>query len=310
MSTIIHLLEEAEDVFGRVTPDMEMEVDKVHQSTNAAGQRLMRKAGTGIDLFGPREFEEGRDERKHINPRLSAKRDMDIIVDREVESPHRYGIHVDSSPSMDYKSDGVRFSPKQVSIIIALALAQDLAKQEEAVGVLSHGQFYRGGKRAHHRMADTLSDVTIMGGEDFPDIHGVFKPGNTVIALSDFLSDNDGRLVEFLDDLAERHLQTYLVMVADPDVLRFEFKGNNEFKGPEGERSLSGEASKVFEKTEAVRNLYLTNLRVRVAWLQELCAARGFHFVLHPTDHPAEHAVHFLKEGQDNPLSLVPEVSP
>lgn len=310
MDNIYDLLEEAEEVFGRVTPDMRLEIENVHQSRCATGQRLMKKAGAGLDFFDLREFAPLTDEVSSINHRASMRLGRHIVVEREVESPHRYGLWLDSSKSMDFKSPGARFTKKEAAVITMLALTQDLARQEEAVGIISHGQFYRGRRRASQRIAPNLADVTIMGGKDIPEIHPAFKAGNTVIIFSDFLPSDDNRLVEFLDDMADRNLHVFLVMVLDPSELTYDLKGHLEIRGREGEVGPTGEASIVFGKAESMRAQYLAALRQHIIWLQNLCNDRGFRFVLQPTHMPLENAIEGLKEGQDTPLSLVAEYHP
>lgn len=305
-----NLLQEAEDVFGKVTPGMRLEIERIKASLKP-GQRRTRKAGPGIDILGPDNFVQGVHERKQISPKLSLKFDRDIVIERERESSRRFALYVDSSRSMDYKSAGAAFTKKQAALIKALVLAADLGVQEESVAVASEGRFLRSGRRMMQGMAGAFADqLSIVGATDIPDLHRTFKRGDSLIYFSDFLPADDKKLLHFLDEIVQRGLHGFMVMVLDPAELSFDFTGNVEFKGKEGEIGPAGEVSKVFDRAESVRMQYLEALRARVRWVAAQCESRGFTFVLQPTHKPLEEAIHHLKEGQENPLAHIPESTP
>lgn len=235
-----------------------------------------------------------------------------MVMERELEAAHRYGIFVDTSPSAEYRSKGARFSKKQSALIYALVLAGDLGVQEESVAVVSDGQFHRAGHRMMQKMAGAMTEAVIAGESEIPEIHPAFRPGDSIVYFSDFLpsGDNDRALLAFMEEIAGRGLEGYFVMVLDPAELTFPFTGRTEFRGKEGELSLRGKASEVFDRAEAERNRYLANLRKRIETVRQYCEERGFVFVLQPTDKPGEDVIHNLKDGQENPFQHVPEVSP
>lgn len=311
MDMIYDLLDAAEDVYGKVTPGMRLEVERARKAL-ATGQRPSKRYGVGMDIIGPAEYVKGIHERKHINARLSMKKEKDIVIERELEAAHRYGLYVDVSGSMDYQSAAAPFTKKQSALIKALVLAADLGVQEESVAVVSDGRFHKAGHRTMQRIAGALTEVMIAGEKDIPEIHKGFRPGDSVVWFSDFMpgGDNDAALLTFMDEIDARGMHGYFVMVLDPEELSFNFKGNTEFRGKEGERSLSGAASAVFDKAESIRAAYLAALRKRIETIRGYCAARDFAFVLQPTHKPLEDAIHHLKDGQENPLQHIPEVQP
>jgi uncharacterized protein (DUF58 family) len=305
------LISEAEDVFGKVTPGMRLEIERMKASLRA-GQRHTRKAGPGVDILGPDTFESGVHERKQISAKLSMKfEDREIVVERERESSRRFGLYVDMSGSMDYKSAGRAFTKKQAALIKALVLAADLGVHEDSVAIATEGRFLQSGRRMMQSVAGAFSNhLAIVGTGDIPDLHRVFRRGDSIVWFSDFLPSDDEKLLQFLDEIEQRGLHGFLVMVLDPSELAFEFKGNTEFRGKEGEKSLSGESSKVFDRAESIRAQYLEAMRARIRWVSAQCESRGFTFVLQPTHKPLEDAIHHLKDGQENPLQHVAEITP
>lgn len=309
------LLQEAENVFGKITPGMRLEIERIKASL-APGRRHTRKAGPGVDILGPNIFQPEIHDRKQINPRLSMKslHDHDVVVERERESSRRFGLYVDTSDSMDYKSEDAAFTKKQAALIKALVLAADLGVQEDHVAVVSEGRFLRSGKRMMQAMAGSFKNhLAIMGASDVPQIPPVFKNGDSIVWFSDFGAfalDDDSRLSAFMDQLTQRGLHGFFVMVLDQSELSFDFKGHIEFRGKEGETSLSGEASKVFDHAESIRAQYLAAMRSHIQKVSDLCKRKGISFVLQPTHKPLEDAIHHLKTGQEDPLQHIAEIRP
>lgn len=311
------LLKEAETVFGKIAPGMRLEIERI-KAGMVLGQRHTKKVGTGIDVMGPNIFQPEVHERKQIHPRLTMKspHDHDIVIEREQESSRRFGIYVDNSASMDYKSDEITFTKKQAALIKALVIAADLGVQEDQVAVVSEGRFLRGGRRVMQAMAGSFKNhMALMGTSDIPEVPPVFKSGDSIIWFSDFgnfAETGDGKsyekLTSFIDMLNKRKLRGFFVMVLDPSELSFNFKGHIEFRGKEGEISLSGEAGKVFDHAESIRAQYLAAMRTHIQTVADLCKNKGVTFVLQPTDKPLEDAIHHLKTGQKDPLQHITEI--
>lgn len=311
------LLKEAENVFGKITPGMRLEIERIKASM-VLGQRHTRKAGPGIDILGPNIFQHEIHDRKQIHPRLTMRslHDHDIVMEREQESSRRFGLYVDTSDSMDYKSEEAAFTKKQAALIKALVLATDLGVQEDQVAVVSEGRFLRSGRRMMQAMAGSFKQhMAIMGAHSVPQIPQIFKNGDSVIWFSDFgnfaPADNDRpneELASFANMLNKRGLHGFFVMVLDPSELSFDFKGHIEFRGKEGETDLSGEAGKVFDHAESIRTQYLQALRAHIQKVADLCKSKGIAFVLQPTNKPLEDAIHHLKTGQKDPLQHVAEL--
>lgn len=308
MDNILDLLEEAEDVFGKIPSNVRMEVARLEKTMPVSGQRLMKKAGSGADIFELRDFDQYKDEERKISAKHKMRTGKDIVLDRELESPHHFAAWVDASESMNFKSDRARFTKREYALIVMLAWIMDLGVQEEAVGVLSHGRLYRSGARTAQRVSDLLVDAALMGGDELPEIHRAFKANDMVVLGGDFFTKSPEDLENLLDDLAARRLQVTLMLTLDPDELDFPYTGNREFMGMEGETSLSGEASRVFDNAASMRAQYLAAIKAHITGLQTLCEERGFRFILAPTHKPPEQAVLNIKDGQENPMQHMPEI--
>lgn len=303
------LLDQAEEIFGKLPPNDRLEARRLKKTMPVSGQRLMKKAGSGTDVFELREFVPFKDEERKVSAAHLMRTGKKIVVDREQESPHHFWVWADISASME-EFDG-QMGPrtkKHTALLIALAFAMDLGVQEEAVGLVHQGRLYRGGRKVAARIEGGLTDLTLMGEAELPELHRSLKANDKVILIGDFLTKDKETLSEYLDELGHRRMQAGLIMVLDPAELEFPFTGNREFIGTEGEKSLSGASSQVFNEAQGLRIKYLKAIRAHIEMVKTLCEERGFRFVLHSTARPPEEAIIHFKNGQDNPLALVPEV--
>ncbi|MCD8496615.1 MAG: DUF58 domain-containing protein [Alphaproteobacteria bacterium] len=311
VDNILDVLAEAEDIFGAISPEMRFEAGRVHDMSSS-GQWHTNKAGSGFDMIGPAEFHPEKHDRRHIDHKLSLKHKKRIVMEREVEASKRHILWVDTSPSQDFKSEDARFSKKESGIITAVMMAFLMARQQDAVGVVDEGKLYRGARYAVVNVGQVLTNVTITGGANAPEVPRFLRTGDTMTLISDFAptEDDDAALIEALDEMSERGIEASLVMKLDPAEIEFNYKGAIEFAGTEGEVWPSGKLSEDFEKAEDLRKLYIEALRERIERIQVLCAERDFTFVFHATDEPFEEVIEYVNEGgQENPLQYVPEVS-
>ncbi|HRQ60097.1 MAG TPA: hypothetical protein PLO23_01040 [Alphaproteobacteria bacterium] len=163
MDNILDLLEEAEDTFGKIRANVRMEVARLDKTMPISGQRLMKKAGSGADPFEFRDFDPSKDSESRKNAKQKMRTGKDMVLDREMESPHHFLSWVDASASMNFKSDRAKFTKREYALIVMLAWVMDMGMQEEAVGVISNGRLFRGGMRTAQRVSDLLVDVALMG---------------------------------------------------------------------------------------------------------------------------------------------------
>ena len=258
-----------------LVPDLLVEARRV-ANTVIAGWHGRRKRGPGETFWQFRPWSEGESESR-IDWRRSARDDHIYLRDREWEAAHTVWVWADPSPSMRFVSTGGMVPKEGRALVLALSLAEVLARSGERVG-------YPGltrplaARNAAERIALALS-------RERPEI-GVSEvrgPAEIVIA-SDFLSPLAETLA-LIESLAPRGVRGHLVEVCDPAEETFPYSGRVEFRDPEtGERLVTGRAG---DLGEDYRNAFMA----RRAELRRAALRAGWTHVVHRTDRPASEAL-------------------
>ena len=258
-----------------LVPDLLVEARRV-ANTVIAGWHGRRKRGPGETFWQFRPWTEGESESR-IDWRRSARDDHIYLRDREWEAAHTVWVWADPSPSMRFVSTGGMVPKEGRALVLALSLAEVLARSGERVG-------YPGltrpiaARNAAERIALALS-------RERPeiDVTGVRGPAEIVIA-SDFLSPL-GDTLALIESLAPRGVRGHLVEVCDPAEETFPYAGRVEFRDPEtGDKLVTGRAD---ELGEDYRNAFLA----RRSELRRAALRAGWTHVVHRTDRPASEAL-------------------
>ena len=273
----IDLLAEVDQTYAGISEDDRLAIEELSKNLpRTLGQRLARRAGFGMQPMGPRHYDPERgDELKHIHARLSAKGPL-MVLERELERKHRVSLWRD--PTMpDTK--------KRAAEISLLALAEKLARDEDSISVLHDKQLHRMG-RDSSRALDYLQDVTVIG-SDQPEIEANIPRNSTFFLFGQFFSDRDN-IENILNDLYDRQLNGYLVMMLDPSETEFDLPDNVKIFGPNGEKTLTGQSNLVFSSKAAVEQEWFKRLSDHLDWLDDVCEKNGFKLILQRTDEPLE----------------------
>lgn len=222
-----------------------------------AGERRMRRAGTGQDFWQFRPLETG-EPVERVDWRRSGRSDALYVRTHEHLAPGRVLFWVDGSASMDYSSDPARKTKAQAALTLAAALILVARARGERVGLV-------GGARtdAPARVFEAL------GREGVP---ATVTParGVTPVLFGDFLT---------LPDLPPGG--GLLVRVIDPAEAAFPFEGTLELIDPE-----APDAPRLLDDAAALRSAYLERWAAHGTALDVRAAAGGWTVVSARTDAP------------------------
>jgi len=247
-------------------------------STVAQGVHGRRRIGTGDSFWQFRPFVTG-DAATRIDWRQSAKSDRAYIRDMEWEAAQTVCLWRDASPSMAWRSAGALPEKRERAELLALALASLLIRAGEQIRLIGLPGRVFSGRSALEPLCQALPART----EGLP-VPASLPRHATAVLIGDFLSP----LAEFkacLSRLAETPLSGQVLMVLDPAELSLPYDGRVRFRG------LEGEADTLIPRVSSVRDAYADALAAQQSGLAAICAAAGFGFATHRTDHPPEAAL-------------------
>lgn len=250
----------------------------------APGAHGMRRAGSGEDFWQYRAAEAGESAR-NIDWRRSARSDVQFVRDREAQTAQSVGIWVSRGQGMEYSGDPERMPKGQRSQLLALALSMVLLRGGEKVGLL--GRPARTGRRQVDRMAEALSGLIPVDGDDDAPSPGSLRTNQRLVIISDFLTDTEW-VGAVLARAAALGVRGVLLQVLDPDEEEFPWSGAVEFL------SVSGMMRHDSRDAGGLRDAYLARLAERRDWLTAQAQGAGWYFGHHRTDNPPAHALSWL----------------
>lgn len=265
-------------------PDLLVEAHRVANNV-FAGWHGRRRRGIGENFWQFRPYVQG-ENLAAIDWRRSARDDHVYIKDREWQASHTIWLWVDESPSMLYQSGGAEVSKQSRALVLALAMAELLARSGERIGWLGVSK-----PIVHRHAAERLANDLLVSGaqETWPDMKRIGDHAEVVL-FSDFLEsreDEEAHLAVFRD-LSNKRVRGHLVQIVDPAEEVFSYSGRMEFRDPEtGHRLNLGAAQTVKDDYEAL-------FRGHTKLLADYCARLGWSHTLHHTDQLASLALQSL----------------
>jgi uncharacterized protein (DUF58 family) len=265
------------EAIGAKFPPLLVAADRV-AATVAQGVHGRRRVGVGDSFWQYRPFVEG-DSAARIDWRRSARTDRAYVRDMEWEAAQTVCLWRDASPSMRWRSSRNLDEKRGRADLLLLAVAALLFRAGEQVRLIGlPGRIFRG-RTALGVLAASLSALT---GETPP--RGALPAHGRVVLFGDFLGPLE-QTREAIQHLSGQRLRGHLMQVLDPAELALPYEGRVRFQG------LENEADAIVPRVEGVRAAYADALAAQQAGLAALCAAAGFGFSVHRTDHPPEAAL-------------------
>ena len=247
-------------------PDLLVEANRVANNV-FAGWHGRRRRGIGENFWQFRPYVQG-ENLAAIDWRRSARDDHVYVKDREWQASHTIWLWVDESASMLYQSSAAEVSKQSRALVLALAMAELLARSGERIGWLGVSK-----PIVHRHAAERLASELIIAGaqESWPDMKRIGDHAE-VILFSDFLEsreDEEAHLAVFRD-LSDKRVRGHLVQIVDPAEEVFSYAGRMEFRDPETGHHLNlGSAQSVKQDYEALfagHTRLLADYCTRLGW--------------------------------------------
>ena len=199
--------------------------------------------------------------------------------EREWEAAHTVWLWADVSPSMRFRSSLAKVSKESRAVVLALALAELLARGGERVGLFGRPPFT--GRAAARRVAEIMLDDT--SERSLPPSAKLSRFSECLL-FSDFL-EPIAEMAERFEEIASQGVRGHLVQIFDPAEETLPYAGRTEFAASEGrDRVIAGRA-------ETLRESYQERLKHHRTDLAALTQRLGWSLLVHHTDRPPEEAV-------------------
>ena len=248
-------------------------------ATVAQGVHGRRRVGQGDSFWQYRPFVPG-DAAHRIDGRASGKSDRNYVRETEWEAAQTVALWRDGSPSMRWRSGAAMPDKVEHAELLLLALASLLLRGGERVRLLGGPRQVRGGRTALDGLAEGLAQLPDGG---LPEAAPMPRHARVVL-IGDFLSPLE-EIRAFVAGLAALPVSGHLLQVLIPSEALLPYAGRVRFRG------LEREADSVVPRVEGIRAGYAEALAAQQAGLAALCAAAGWSFAVHRTDHPPETAL-------------------
>ena len=258
-------------------------------STVAQGVHGRRRVGQGDSFWQFRRFVAG-DPLARIDWRQSAKSGRPVpdgwfIRETEWEAAQTVCLWRDASASMRWHSRTMAIEKRERADLLLLALASLLLRGGERVLLMREGARPVSGRGGLDRLAQDLVGTAVDDAGMPPQLP--LPRHASAVLFGDFLSPL-AEIQAALGMLAAVPVNGYLLQILDPAEALLPYAGRIRFRG------LEREGDTLIPRVETVRDEYARRLKAQQDGLAAICAAAGFGFGIHRTDHPPETALLML----------------
>ena len=273
------------EALGARLPPLLVAAERV-AATVAQGVHGRRRVGQGDSFWQFRHFVAG-DPIARIDWRQSAKSGRPVpdgwfIRETEWEAAQTICLWRDVSASMHWRSRGASVEKHERAGLLLLALASLLLRGGERVTMIAPDARPTSGRAGLDRLAETLVASTH---DDAGLPPRVLLPRHArVVLFGDFLSPLE-EIQASVGQLSATPVSGYLMQVLDPAEADLPYSGRIRFRG------LEREGDTLIPRVEGVRDEYGRRMKAQQEGLAAICAAAGFGFAMHRTDHSPEAAL-------------------
>jgi uncharacterized protein (DUF58 family) len=243
--------------------------------------------GSSIEFAEYRKYVPG-DDLKHFDWKVYAKSERHYIKQYQEETNLRAYILLDSSKSMDFKSDSAKLTKFEYSCYLASALTFLMTRQKDSVGLVTFSDEVRDfvpprSGPVHFQNILTVLENTVAGGEtviakNFHSLAETVKKRGLIIVISDLLED-PGEILRALHHFRHKRHEVLIFHVFDPAELTFPFNQLATFRDME-----TGERLQVFPK--AYQKEYLDKLEEFIQTYRRECSENLMEYVVVDTTAP------------------------
>lgn len=269
MLTYAELRAEAETLAGNLPP---FDQAQGFRTTAHSGAASRQRAGQGEDFWQYRG-QTPEDSAGAIDWRRSATGDELFIREHELQSARLLSLWADGSKGFDWKSDAAPMSKADCARILLTALAIRYSETGDMVGVI---EGLNGVSNSHHLIGPLVDDFMHLEGS----VPGVPQKETAQILLaSDFYGDLDV-LTDWISRESVEGRTGILLQIIDPMERDFPFSGRIRFKHP------GSGLSRIFGRTELMKDAYFERFRERQLALEALCERIGWQYFIHCSSDP------------------------
>ncbi|MBI3090114.1 MAG: DUF58 domain-containing protein [Candidatus Tectomicrobia bacterium] len=230
--------------------------------------------GFSVEFAEHREYAPG-DDLRHLDWKAYAKSDRHVIKQYEEETNLRSYLLLDTSASMDYRSDGV--SKFEYASMLAASLAYLMLKQQDAVGLFTFAEDVRqavpprSGLDHLQALAHCLEGATLGGRTHFVttlrNAMNRIRRRGLIIVISDLFDDPE-RLIRGLQHLRHKKNEVIVFQILDRTEVEFPFKEMTRFEDLEDELFVSTDPRVIRDEylraLEEFQNAYKTALNAHM----------------------------------------------
>ncbi len=267
------------EAIGARLPPLLVAAERV-AATVAQGVHGRRRVGQGDSFWQYRPFVAG-DSTSRIDWRQSARADRAYIRETEWEAAQTVCLWRDGGPTMRWRSRMATTDKVERADLLLLALASLLLRAGEQVRLIAAGGRAVSGRGGVARLAAQLAACDSMGGVP-PD--AMLPRHASAVLIGDMLAPLP-EIQAAIARLAARPIRGHVLQVLDPAEAALPYSGRVRFEGMgEQERLL-------IPRCEGVRADYAARLAAHQTGIAAICAATGWSWSVHRTDHPPEQAL-------------------
>ena len=268
------------EALGARLPPLLVAAERV-AATVAQGVHGRRRVGQGDAFWQYRPYRDG-DSASQIDWRQSARSRHLFVRETEWEAAQTVGLWRDASASMRWRSRGGPVEKHERAGLLLLALASLLLRGGERVTMIAPDARPVSGRVGLDRLAETVAGTAV---EDAGLPPRVPLPRHSrVVLFGDFLSPLE-EIRETVGRLAATPVSGHLLQILDPAEADLPYSGRIRFRG------LEREGETLIPRVEGVRDEYGRRMKAQQEGLAAICAAAGFGFAIHRTDHSPEAAL-------------------
>ncbi|WP_019222342.1 DUF58 domain-containing protein [Bartonella rattaustraliani] len=259
-------------------------------NTVITGRHGQRKQGSGEHFWQFRPYMEG-ESITRVDWRRSARDENTYLREHEWQMTQTVWLWPDQSSSMHYCSRFSKISKGDYTIILTLALALLLARNNEHIAI-PHIMPPTMASNAIERMALALTQHK--NKNPLPDFSTITRFSQAIL-ISDFL-DNPEKVMQHLTVLSTKKVTAHLIEIADPAEESFPYTGRTEFFDPETKEKHT------FGKAENLRKHYCKLYQARRQELANFCAHQGWTYHVSRTNTPlTETILHLVNKMGNSP---------
>lgn len=265
-----------------------------------AGTHATRRIGSSIDFAEHREYRPG-DDPRHLDPRVLARTDRDVVRRFQHESELRAVVALDTSASMDFAGDPSRRTKRAYAVRLLLGLSHVLLRQgdrvaavdlaDPSVGFVPYATGFGQLERIAELFGQRRNEVRGNLAEGLRGVATHATRRALVVIASDLIDDD----ADALAALAELHARGHVVVVfqvLDPLELDLDLDGAFTFYGLEGEGEVEADIA-------SVRAAYLEEVRTFLDGVRRAAETAGAYHSLARTDEPEVHVLERLVAARE-----------